>query len=85
MICVFVLVCSGAFASMNDAVKLHPCDVIDVSSLEGPSDYQALANNQDILSGLDDLVHSWCKQIEQVILITLPLLSDSRILSHIKI
>lgn len=67
MICVFVLVCSGAFASMNDAVKLHPCDVIDVSCLEGPSDYQALANNQDILSGLDDLVHSWCKQIEQVI------------------
>ena len=53
---------------MNDAVKLHPCDIIDVSALEGPSDYQALANNQDILSGLDDLVHAWCKQIEQVTL-----------------
>lgn len=63
-----MFVFSGANASMNDAIKLQPCDVIDVSSLEGPADYQALANNQDILSRLDDLVHSWCKQIEQVFL-----------------
>ena len=56
----------GAHASMNEAIKLYPCEIIDVSTLEGPADYQALANNQDILSGLDDLVHSWCKQIEQV-------------------
>ena len=51
---------------MSDAITLHPCNIIDVASLEGPADYQAMANNQDILSGLDDLVHSWCKQIEQV-------------------
>lgn len=56
----------GAHASVNEAIKLHPCNVIDVSSLEGPADYQALANNQEILSLLDDLVHSWCKQIEKV-------------------
>lgn len=67
---VIFVVSVGAHASMNDAIKLHPCNVIDVSSLEGPADYQALANNQDILSGLDELVHSWCKQIEQVILCT---------------
>ena len=53
---------------MSDAITLHPCNIIDVASLEGPADYQAMANNQDILSGLDDLVHSWCKQIEQVFL-----------------
>ena len=51
---------------MNEAIKLHPCKVIDVSSLEGPADYQALANNQETLSLLDELVHSWCKQIEKV-------------------
>ena len=51
---------------MNEAIKLHPCNVIDVSSLEGPADYQALANNQETLSLLDELVHSWCKQIEKV-------------------
>ncbi len=56
----------GAHASVNEAIKLHPCDVLDVSSLEGPADYQAIANNTEILAALDDLVHSWCKQIEQV-------------------
>ena len=61
-----VFVFSGANSSMSDAIKLHPCNIIDVASLEGPADYQAMANNQDTLSGLDDLVHSWCKQIEQV-------------------
>ena len=64
LIAVFVF--SGANSSMSDAIKLHPCNIIDVASLEGPADYQAIANNQDTLSGLDDLVHSWCKQIEQV-------------------
>lgn len=56
----------GAHASVNEAIKLHPCDVLDLSSLEGPADYQAIANNPEILAALDELVHSWCKQIEQV-------------------
>lgn len=67
---VIFIVSAGAHASLNDAIKLHPCNIIDASSLQGPGDYQAVANNQDILSGLDELVHSWCKQIEQVILCT---------------
>ena len=57
---------AGAHAAVNEAITLHPCEVIDVSSLEGPADYQAIANNPDILAGLDELVNSWCKQIEQV-------------------
>lgn len=56
----------GAHASVNEAIKLHPCDIIDVSSLEGSADYQAIANNPELLAGLDELVHTWCKQIEQV-------------------
>lgn len=57
---------AGAHAALNEAITLHPCELIDVTALEGPADYQAIANNQDILTGLDELVHSWCKQIEQV-------------------
>lgn len=56
----------GAHASVNEAIKLHPCEIIDVSSLEGSADYQAIANNPELLAGLDELVHAWCKQIEQV-------------------
>jgi len=56
----------GAQAAVNEAIKLHPCEVIDVSSLEGSADYQAIANNPELLAGLDELVHAWCKQIEQV-------------------
>ena len=56
----------GAHASVNEAIKLHPCEIIDVSSLEGSADYQAVANNPELLAGLDELVHTWCKQIEQV-------------------
>lgn len=63
---VVVMLALGAHASVNEAIKLHPCDIIDMSSLEGPADYQAIANNPEILAGLDDLVHSWSKQIEQV-------------------
>ena len=57
----------GAHASVNEAIKLYPCEIIDVSSLEGSADYQAIANNPELLAGLDELVHAWCKQIEQVI------------------
>lgn len=51
---------------MNEAIKLKPCEIIDVSSLEGSADYQAIANNPELLAGLDELVQTWCKQIEQV-------------------
>ena len=56
----------GVYGSVNEAIKLYPCEVIDVSSLEGPADYQAVASNPEILSSLDELMHSWCKQIEKV-------------------
>lgn len=51
---------------MNEAIKLKPCAIIDVSSLGGSADYQAIANNPELLAGLDELVQTWCKQIEQV-------------------
>ena len=60
------MLCLGAHASMNEAIKLKPCEIIDVSSLEGSADYQAIANNPELLAGLDELVQTWCKQIEQV-------------------
>jgi len=59
---------------MNEAIKLKPCEIIDVSSLEGSADYQAIANNPELLARLDELVQTWCKQIEQV---------NSSYLSHI--
>ena len=56
----------GTNASVSEAIKLHPCEVIDVSSIESPQEYPTLIGNQEILASLEELVQSWCKQIEQV-------------------
>ena len=53
-------------AGVSDAVELQPCKVIDVEEIESPLEYPVIASNQETLSNLEELVQTWCKQIEQV-------------------
>ncbi|XP_033097873.1 dynein heavy chain 5, axonemal-like [Anneissia japonica] len=62
----FIDFINGAKTSISGAVKLHGCDSFDVASLLTPSDCLAAAANPDTVAILEDLVHHWCKEIEQV-------------------
>ena len=58
----FLVAHSGA----TDRVSLKTCEVIRVEDYEKPSDYLLVANNAELMAGVEDLVHTWSKQIEQV-------------------
>lgn len=57
---------SGATASAAMKVDLQKCDIQSLLSCSTHSDFQEVAANQEIVVQLEELVESWCKQIEQV-------------------
>ncbi|XP_071944820.1 dynein axonemal heavy chain 8-like [Antedon mediterranea] len=63
----FIDFINGAKTSISGAVKLHGCDGFDVTSLATPGDCLSAAANPDSVAILEDLVHHWCKEIEQVL------------------
>ncbi len=52
---------------MEGVVRLKPCDVVDLSNVNTSNDCTAMAAVPDTVLALEDLVASWCKQIEQVL------------------
>jgi hypothetical protein len=61
-----VCLIKGATASADMAVMLHPCEAVDFNDCETHADYQEMAANQETVTKLEELVESWCKQIELV-------------------
>lgn len=51
---------------MSGAVQLQESEVVDVFSLATACDCINGAGNPDTVEALEDLVSSWCKEIEQV-------------------
>lgn len=47
-------------------MNLEKCEVICVEDYETPSDYKIVANNAELMTGIEQLVQTWSKQIEQV-------------------
>lgn len=47
-------------------MQLQECEAVDVFSLATASDCVNAAGNPDTVEALEDLVTSWCKEIEQV-------------------
>ncbi|XP_052816057.1 dynein axonemal heavy chain 5-like isoform X6 [Mya arenaria] len=63
----FVSVLVGAQESLNEKVQLKPCETYDLSRIQSPADYQAVANSTDALEGIEACMEVWIKQIEQVL------------------
>ena len=58
--------CAGAQESLSDKETLKPCEGYDLSRVNTPQDYQAVANSTESLEKIEDCMRSWIKQIEQV-------------------
>ncbi|KAK7469850.1 hypothetical protein BaRGS_00036128, partial [Batillaria attramentaria] len=63
----FVTVLVGAQESLSDKETLKPCEGYDLSKVNTPQDYQAVANSTEALEKIEDCMRSWIKQIEQVL------------------
>lgn len=62
----FVNVIYSAQESIDDIVKLEPCNTVDLSSLTTPSLYAAAASVTETLEAIEVHARIWIKQIEQV-------------------
>ena len=58
--------CAGAQESLSDKETLKPCEGYDLTRVNTPQDYQAVANSTESLEKIEDCMRSWIKQIEQV-------------------
>ncbi|XP_033755107.1 LOW QUALITY PROTEIN: dynein heavy chain 5, axonemal-like [Pecten maximus] len=63
----FVTVLVGAQESLGQKVTLKPCETYDLSKIQTPADYQAVANSSDSLEGIENCMMVWLKQLEQVL------------------
>ncbi|XP_060585698.1 dynein axonemal heavy chain 5-like, partial [Ruditapes philippinarum] len=63
----FVSVLVGAQESLNEKVELKPCETYELSKVQSPADYQAIANSSEALEGIEACMCVWIKQIEQVL------------------
>ena len=57
---------TGAQESLEEKVTLKPCDTYDLSKIQTPADYQAVANSSEALEGIENTMNVWLKQLEQV-------------------
>ncbi|XP_076449856.1 dynein axonemal heavy chain 5-like isoform X2 [Babylonia areolata] len=63
----FVTVLVGAQESLSDKETLKPCEGFDLSRVNTPQEYQAVANSTESLEKIEECMRSWIKQIEQVL------------------
>ncbi|XP_064611990.1 dynein axonemal heavy chain 5-like isoform X2 [Liolophura sinensis] len=63
----FVSVLVGAQESLEDKVTLKPCAMYDLSKIQTPADYMAVANSSEALESIEECLQVWIKQIEQVL------------------
>ncbi|CAB1334214.1 unnamed protein product [Coregonus sp. 'balchen'] len=54
-------------SSLDSFVNLKECDVFDLKTLKGPSDYIAVANSTEATEKIEACMKVWLKQIEQVL------------------
>ena len=63
----FVSVLNNARASLADLVNLSPCEGVDISTINGPAQIIAAANNSEVLEAAEQCAIKWCKEIEQIL------------------
>ena len=62
----FVEILSGAQDSLEDAVTLEECELIDLSKFHSPSTYTIATSSSEIVEAVEKQALIWIKQIEQV-------------------
>ncbi|WAR12300.1 DYH5-like protein [Mya arenaria] len=55
------------WGALESKGALKPCETYDLSRIQSPADYQAVANSTDALEGIEACMEVWIKQIEQVL------------------
>lgn len=63
----FISTLNGAQESIDERVRLKPCDKFDFAQIQTPADYLSVANNSELLSQIEEAVKVWMKQIELVL------------------
>lgn len=48
-------------------MTLKPCETYELSKINTPADYQAVANSSEALEGIEQCMGVWLKQLEQVL------------------
>jgi len=62
----FVDTLNSAQESINERILLKPCDRIDLTQIQSPSDYASIASNNDSLALIEETMKTWIRQMEQV-------------------
>lgn len=62
----FVDTLNNAQESINERILLKPCERIDLSQLQSPSEYAAIAANSESLALIEETMKTWIRQLEQV-------------------
>lgn len=57
---------SGAQIDVTGAVKLCPCEEVEIDHIQTAADCLGASTNPEIVEAFENLVHAWCKEIEQV-------------------
>ncbi|XP_072165822.1 dynein axonemal heavy chain 8-like [Diadema setosum] len=63
----FIHFLDGAQINVSGAVKLCQCEEVDLDNIQTAADCMAASANPEIVEAFENLVHAWCKEIEQVI------------------
>lgn len=73
---------AGAQESLEDKVVLEPCMTYDLSRIQTPSDCIAVSNSTEGLTSIEEYMHIWIKQIEQVCFSQIPICLYSVLVCH---
>ncbi|XP_063956179.1 dynein axonemal heavy chain 8-like [Lytechinus pictus] len=63
----FIHFLNGAQINVSGAVKLCPCEEVEIDNIQTAADCIGASTNPEIVEVFENLVHAWCKEIEQVI------------------
>lgn len=66
----FVSVLTNAQASINDVVKLTPCTHTGITKLKTSTEMIAAAGNSEIVEAAENCALIWCREIEQVFILS---------------
>ncbi|XP_030832172.1 dynein heavy chain 8, axonemal [Strongylocentrotus purpuratus] len=63
----FIHFLDGAQIDVTGAVKLCPGEEVEIDHIQTAADCMGASTNPEIVEAFENLVHAWCKEIEQVI------------------
>ena len=62
----FVSMLRNAQESLDDRIRLKPCERIHLEQLQNSADYLAMASNSENLQAMEETLKIWIQQMEKV-------------------